>query len=45
MADIEKCNISYPPIPSSGFSDILFSTLNVLQSMIPKDQKNMTTLK
>ena len=41
--DKEKCNI--PHAPSTALSGIQFSILNVLKLLIPKDQKNITTLK
>ena len=43
MKDNEKCNISHAP--STGLSSIQFSMLNVLESLIPKDQKNIPTLR
>ena len=42
MRDNEKCNISHAP--STALSGIQFTILNVSESLIPKDQKNMTTL-
>ena len=36
MRDNEMCNISYAP--STGLSGIQFSILNVLESLIAKDQ-------
>ena len=36
MRDNEKCNISHAP--STGLSDIQFSILYVLESLIPKDK-------
>ena len=45
MRNNEKCNISHAP--STGISDIQFSILNVLDSLIPIDQKkyNSTEMK
>ena len=40
MRDNENCNISQAP--STGLSSIQLSILNVLESLIPKDQKNIT---
>ena len=41
MKDNEKCNIFHAP--STGLSGIQFWTLNVLESMIPKDKKKYNT--
>ena len=38
MRDNERCNISHAP--STGLSGTQFSILNVLEALIPKDQKN-----
>ena len=43
MRDNEKCNISHAP--STGLNGTQFSILNVLKSLIPKDIKNITTLR
>jgi hypothetical protein len=43
IREMNTCNI--PHAPSTGLSGTQFSTLIVLASMIPKDQKNITTLK
>ena len=40
---MQKCNISHAP--STGLSKTQFSILNVLEPLIPKDQKNITTLR
>ena len=36
MKDNEKCNISHAP--NTGLSGTQFSILNVLESLMPKDQ-------
>ena len=42
MRDNEKCNITHAP--STCLSGTQFSIQNVFESLIPKDQKNITTL-
>ena len=44
MRDNEMCNTSQAS-STDLISGIKFSTLEILESLIPKDQKNITTLR